>query len=186
MTKKGRTVSGGELSLWQKVVQGIRPWHEENPEPTVQAAIPIKQAIKKRAVQTAVQSSEPSTPINDIKTLDGKTDRKLSQGKLPIEATLDLHGMTQTQAHQALDGFVMRSYQSGKRCILVITGKGSRDQDDDGFLSERRERGVLRSRLPDWLAMAPFNDIVLKHVSAHRKHGGDGAFYIYLKNSRKS
>lgn len=100
---------------------------------------------------------------------------------MPIEATLDLHGMTQSAAHIRLEEFILRAYHMDKRCVLVITGKGSRQGHDGYILSERSEKGVLRSRLPDWLGQAPLSGIVLKCVAAHPKHGGGGAFYIYLK-----
>ena len=187
MTKKGRNLKDGEISLWQKMVRGMTPWHD-TPAPHVQSPppkCPKKQANTANTPHFAAPSA-PITPQNFPQTLDRRTDDKLRRGKMPIEAVLDLHGMTQEQAHMALDRFVMASYQAGKRCVLVITGKGSRDAHDDGYVvSERREKGVLRARLPDWLAMKPLSEIVLKHVPAARGHGGDGAFYIYLKNNKK-
>lgn len=187
MTKKGRSLQDGEISLWQKMVRGMTPWHD-TPAPNVQSQ-PPKRPKKQANIPDAPQFAAPSVPMtspNLPQTLDRRTDDKLRRGKMPIEAVLDLHGMTQEQAHMALDRFILGSYQAGKRCVLVITGKGSRDAAEAGYVvSERREKGVLKARLPDWLAMMPLRDIVLKHVSAAKTHGGDGAFYIYLKNNRK-
>ncbi|PCI01881.1 MAG: smr domain-containing protein [Alphaproteobacteria bacterium] len=190
MSNKGRNLNDGELSLWRKFVQGVSAWKDtesETQEFQSSQAKPtsIKNTRSKPAKALPARSKPSSSIAPSVKTLDRRTDEKLSKGKMPIEATLDLHGMTQAQAHNTLERFLVGAHQSGKRCVLVITGKGSGKIHDDHIVSERREKGVLRSRLPDWLAMSPLNAIVLKHVSATQKHGGGGAFYIYLKNNRK-
>lgn len=181
MANKGRTPNNDELSLWQKVVKGVTPWRDEPQPASLSPSQKTKKISKKTAVSYAMQDSQKPTIS---KNLDRRTEEKLTKGKMPIESTLDLHGMTQNQAHKTLNDFLTRSYQSGKRCVLVITGKGSGKHNEDGIVSERREKGVLRARLPDWLAMNPLNHIVLRHVPAHQKHGGSGAFYIYLKSNK--
>jgi DNA-nicking Smr family endonuclease len=187
MSKKGRFISGEEKSLWQRFVQDINPWHDDGTK--IEAISVTKKqgdkTLSKHEKHHTQNLSGNSPESAGPQTLDRKTDIKLSKGKMPIEATLDLHGMTQREAHERLDHFIMRSFSDGKRCVLVITGKGSRDVTDGHFISERREKGVLKSRLPEWLAMSPLHNIVLKHIPAHQKHGGSGAFYIYLKNNRK-
>lgn len=189
MAGKGRRPDGGETSLWQKMMQGVNPWHKDTgltqDAPDTMAKKREKPVVDapqlSRKIQAAPGPLMPSAP----KILDRKTEQKLVRGKMPIEAILDLHGMTQDMAHRHLDRFITQSYHAGKRCVLVITGKGSLDHQGDVLVSERRERGVLKARLPDWLAMTPLSDVVLKHTPATSKHGGGGAFYIYLKNNTK-
>ena len=186
MANKGRNINTGELSLWQKMTQGIKSWHRDDvevPKPSPrEPSKGVPQPPRNRYIA-------PSKNVNTSETeqqLDRRTHEKLSRGKMPIEAMIDLHGMTQDQAFNNLSGFLLNAHQSGKRCVLVITGKGSRDLHDGGIVSERREKGVLRSRLPEWLKSPILKDIILKHVRATQKHGGDGAFYVYIKNRNKS
>ena len=107
-------------------------------------------------------------PVLDRPTLD-----KLSKGRLPIEGRVDLHGMTQSQAHALLLSFLQRAHASGGRYVLVITGKGF---SSDG-------NGVLKRQVPAWLSTPPFRALVSSHDLAARNHGGEGALYIRLRKS---
>lgn len=111
------------------------------------------------------------------------THRKMMRGKLAPEARIDLHGMTLSQAHPRLNDFIRGAHARGLRLVLVITGKG-RDRDDEGPIPIRR--GVLRHQVPAWLAAPPLGAMVLEVRPAHRRHGGDGAYYVYLRRSGQS
>ena len=113
--------------------------------------------------------------------MDSSAFRKLKKGKLRPEVKVDLHGMTADAAHAALTGFLFRAHSSGKRLILVITGKG-RPGTDDGPIPSRP--GVLRRNLPEWLSRPPLNSVVQEWTEAHLRHGGSGAFYVYLRRPR--
>lgn len=114
--------------------------------------------------------------------VDAATERRLSRGKQVPEARIDLHGMNRDQARQALTGFLLSARGRGLRLVLVITGKG-RNRPDDGLAVPSRP-GALRNDLPQWLQMAPLNGMVLDLRLAHRRHGGAGAYYIYLRRNR--
>ena len=104
--------------------------------------------------------------------LDRKTSERFRKGQRRIEASLDLHGMTQDEAHPALHDFIKRAYAGGKRCVLVITGKGA-----DG-------EGVLKRMAPEWLAQSAVKDLILKTAPAQPRDGGEGALYILLRRKR--
>jgi DNA-nicking Smr family endonuclease len=89
--------------------------------------------------------------------------------------------MTQDRAHSALTGFVLRAHREDKRLVLVITGKG-RDSDEGDIMPVRR--GVLRHQVPHWLSVPPLSGIVLQVTPAHLRHGGGGAYYVYLRRHR--
>jgi DNA-nicking Smr family endonuclease len=129
------------------------PVREERPAPVA------RQAVKPIAKPQAPQ-------------LDGSTERKLNRGLLAIDATLDLHGMTQTQAHTALDRFVARQIGTPARVLLIVTGKGKGGD------------GVLKRLMPEWLMAGPYASRILKIASAARNHGGGGAFYVMLRRKR--
>ena len=112
--------------------------------------------------------------------MDRKRFVQMSRGKLAPEARIDLHGLTLAEAHPRLTAFILRAHASGARLVLVITGKG-RDRDDGGPIPMRP--GALRHQLPHWLAQPPLRAIVLQVSEAHLKHGGSGAFYVYLRRN---
>lgn len=113
--------------------------------------------------------------------MDQKAYGKLRRGKLRPEARIDLHGMTLAQAQPTLIGFILRAQTEGKRLVLVITGKG-KAVPDDGPIPVRR--GILRHAVPQWLRSAPLDRAVLQISEAHAKHGGGGAYYVYLRRQR--
>jgi len=124
--------------------------------------------------------------------LDRRKAERLRRGRLPIDATLDLHGMNRTAAHQALGGFLAISQARGHRCVLVITGKGlgkgaSKDPWSDarwgGDFGET-SGGVLRRQVPLWLNQPPNRARVLAFDFAQPRHGGLGALYVLLRRTR--
>ncbi|MGR3572371.1 Smr/MutS family protein [Brevirhabdus sp.] len=113
--------------------------------------------------------------------MDKRAYTRLRRGKILPEARLDLHGMTLAQAHPALTSFILRAQAQGKRLVLVITGKGKRAHEP-GPIPVRT--GVLKHQVPVWLAQPPLAQAVLQISAAHLKHGGGGAFYVYLRRQR--
>lgn len=105
--------------------------------------------------------------------LDRRTALRLKRGQLPIEARLDLHGLTQAVAHRELASFVARASTAGKRVLLIITGKGTKEGT-----------GVLRAAVPRWLTEAALRPSVLAMAPAQPKDGGDGALYLLLRRAR--
>lgn len=115
------------------------------------------------------------------KRIDAKTKRRLTRGRTPIDATLDLHGMRQHEAHGALSHFVASAFARGRRNLLVITGKGVRRTDFAQF----EQKGVLRYRVPQWLDEPHMRPMIAGVEGAGQSHGGEGALYIRLKRNSK-
>ena len=114
--------------------------------------------------------------------VDRRTADRLRKGQMEIEARVDLHGLRQDQAQLSLQRFIRSAYASGKRCVLVITGKGAgvdgkRDPLNSGY-------GVIKQNVPIWLYEGDLRTIVLKHVQAQPKDGGSGALYVLLRRQR--
>jgi DNA-nicking Smr family endonuclease len=112
--------------------------------------------------------------------VDKRTAQRLKRGRLDVEARLDLHGHTQAEAHPALDAFLAGAQSSGKRCVLIVTGKGRARQTDieTGF---ERPTGVLKDMVPHWLNQAPNRARILSFTHAREADGGSGALYVLLK-----
>lgn len=189
MSNKGRTPDEKELGLWNRFVSGIKPIvgtnkkDQDAPE-TLKSKVIKEPRVRNNNIAFTPQSTPISPKTNE---LDGHIRKKMRKGTMQVDAILDLHDKNQDQAYQALVGFVTRAFQSNNRCVLVITGKGTRSKAETGFWSSKKDGvGILKSRLPEWVATPPLNDMVLRAQLAHKNHGGDGAFYLYLKNKHKT
>ena len=112
--------------------------------------------------------------------IDKKLQKRIRRGKAAPQARIDLHGMTADAARGALTAFLFRAHASGKRLVLVITGKGRSGSELDVIPSRT---GVLRRSLPEWCRRPPLSDIVQDIAESHRRHGGSGAFYVYLRRA---
>jgi len=115
--------------------------------------------------------------------LDGRTDERLRRGLIAPNAKLDLHGFTERDAHHALLLFLRTAQARRHRLVLVVTGKGARVAPDAPFDMELnyRARGVLKAVVPRWLREPSFAAIIAGARTAHIRHGGEGALYIYLR-----
>jgi DNA-nicking Smr family endonuclease len=102
--------------------------------------------------------------------------RQVARGRLSIDAVLDLHGMRQSEAERATAAFFARALQRGYRVLLVITGKGSTPGHEG--------RGVLRKRFLDGIEFGLYGPRIASVQPAHQRHGGGGAFYVFLKAAR--
>lgn len=144
------------------------------PAPVVAAPVAEKPILyTAKAPRGLPPSPKPAAaPKPQAPGLDGATERKLTRGLLEIDATIDLHGMTQAQAHSTLDRFVGRHVNQASRVLLVVTGKGKGGD------------GVLKRQMPEWLMAGPYASRILRIVTAARGHGGGGAFYVLLRRKR--
>ena len=128
-------------------------------------------APKVRAACRPSRAERPAVPAKrEPGRLDTKDLRRIARGRTPIEGRLDLHGMTREAARARLLDFLSMSRATGRRTVLVITGKGS-----------LAGQGVLRREVPLWLATAPFAALVAAVDEARREHGGEGALYVRLR-----
>lgn len=116
--------------------------------------------------------------------IDRRTQLRLKRGQVPIEGRIDLHGLSRERAHAGLNAFLARQAALGRRCVLVITGKGRPDWQRPDWGSEERETGVIRRALPGWLRDHPNKDRVLAFATAQPQDGGAGAWYVLLRRRR--
>jgi DNA-nicking Smr family endonuclease len=106
--------------------------------------------------------------------MEEKTRRKLGRGLVEIDAKIDLHGMRQERAHDALVGFLRHAQSQGHRIVIVVTGKGKAGE----------ARGVLRYAVPGWLSRPDLRELVVGFEEAGRRHGGEGALYVRIRRPR--
>ncbi len=186
-----------ELELWKRVARTTDRLHPKMPEidlkpenalmspkSTEKSDVPRFKIGQKVNGKTSPQKSLPGVPNQDANSqvqMDRKAFDRLKRGKLKPQGTIDLHGMTLNQAQPALTAFIVSSFAKDRRLVLVITGKG-KEKSDLGPIPERP--GVLRRNVPHWLQTPPLAQMVLQVTHAHGRHGGDGAYYVYLRRRR--
>lgn len=193
-----RRPSEEELALWHEVARRVVPLSGRAvapPAPAVGAIERKAAAIKAEAGPLRPAPAPPSGPLSvppgrraPVAGLDHRLAERLRRGRLPIEGRIDLHGLTQAEAHRALDAFLASAQRCGKRCVLVITGKGG-DRAQSASVPGARfglpeGRGVLRELVPRWLGEGANARRVLAIASAQPRHGGAGALYVYLRRPR--
>ena len=145
------------------------------------AAFKIGQSVGTKTARSSTLSAITNPyPVAALQ-MDQKAFTRLRRGKIAPESRIDLHGMTLQQAHPELIGFILRTHAAGHRLVLVITGKGKPGRDVDVIPCRT---GVLKHKVPQWLRLAPVSSCVLEIAEAHLKHGGGGAFYVYLRRKR--
>ncbi len=189
-----KPTAGEDKALWEHVAASVRPLRgkkaagrgpEEQQDHAPPAAKPAgkktppariatpQKCTREVGTATSKRSGSISSPAVPAKTagFDRATQDKLRKGKLDIEGRIDLHGMTQDEAWQALGRFVARAFKQHKRTLLVITGKGRVSTGG----------GVLRRMLPLWVQSGDLATQVLACTPATIKDGGDGAFYLRLR-----
>ena len=194
-TRRSRRPSTDERALWRLAMRDTEPLQgrEIAPEPPV-ATVPIVPAPAPIAAVAAPIISRKTVPkplsLQPLSTrrgapvpgLDRRTSERLRKGQLPIEARIDLHGMTQERARAALDHFIASAVDRGLRAVLVITGKGS------GGWSEpwsTPRSGILRANVPRWLHEQPNGPLILAFSEAQPQDGGGGALYVLLRRRRE-
>jgi DNA-nicking Smr family endonuclease len=178
--RRRRGLAPAEAELWQRAMTGVTPLRRAPPRRAAVPAPADPAPAPAASVETVAQtgSSVPAlpaaapAPVRSGPGLDRRTLERMRRGVLPIAARVDLHGLTQIEAHAVLDAFLARAAATGARLLLVITGKGSHGD------------GVLRRLVPRWIQAGAQARRVLRIEPAHARHGGGGALYVYLRRDR--
>nr|WP_321455188.1 Smr/MutS family protein [uncultured Cohaesibacter sp.] len=201
------SLSRKDIRLWQKVAATVEPLEGRSAElkALIEALDTKKQlnldnqpdakhpvqrrasaaelnALKEAGIRgnNAIPTSNSLLPLTGI---DRKEKKRIVRGVLAIDARLDLHGMTQREAHSALFGFLKSCHQQNHKHVLVITGKGSRGERETYSIG--KEKGVLRRVVPKWLSEPDIRSIIVGFEEAHPTLGGSGALHIRLRRRNK-
>lgn len=168
--------------LWETVAKTAKPLAGKKlqaEELSVFAELMAQDAVKKPAEKSLAPVAETNAPKKKLSALkempihafDKPTHRKISKGRVDIEARIDLHGLTQNDAYELLYGFLLGAHARGLKHVMVITGKGR------SFGSE----GVLKQAVPHWFSTPLFRLLVSAYEDAAHHHGGHGALYVRLR-----
>jgi DNA-nicking Smr family endonuclease len=184
-----RQLSDEEEALWAGFTRAIKPLKPAKPgaKTTLTSSTTPPAANAPAPSQTRshpVTPRETPRPSPPLAPLGRRLKQRVARGREPIEARLDLHGMTQQQAHAALLRFLHRAQASGVKTALVVTGKGLRKSSSDAEHDAGHRPGVLKRQVPMWLALPEFRRLVVGFDDAHVGHGGEGALYVRLRRGK--
>jgi DNA-nicking Smr family endonuclease len=174
-----------EDELWAKAVAGVRPVDPGGgtapppPPPAAEGAVwdPELEAVD--ALRALISGDAPFD-ISDtdefiegwVTGIDAGIVAKLRRGEFAVQGYLDLHGMTREEAKGAVDDFLRRARQAGKRCVLLVHGRGTHSRD---------QLPVIKDALRTWLSTHRFGRHVLAFATARPQDGGAGAVYVLLR-----
>jgi DNA-nicking Smr family endonuclease len=156
--------------LWREAMRSVTPLRGRAVAISPAPRTPAPVAVEKRHEAPAVRFPA----LDHFSGIDRANAERLKRGLHPIEARLDLHGKTQAEAHHALVAFIHSSSDAGRRCVLVITGRGFGPSGP----------GVLKSAVPRWLEEVGLRGKILAIAPAQPRDGGAGALYLLLRRRR--
>jgi DNA-nicking Smr family endonuclease len=187
-----RSLSDEERELFESTMRDSAPL-EKASRPHKRHAPPKPPAPTKAREKTPEPDRAQTQQRHTRRTIgiDGNTAERLRRGQLEPQARLDLHGMSERDAHRALVTFVRAARARKFRLLLVVTGKGAGSKTKHGIETEfdlgldMRARGILRILTPRWLREPGLAEAVADVREAHRRHGGSGALYVYLRKGEE-
>ena len=181
--RRSRALTADEHELWSHVTRSVAPLRRRRPAPKPEAGAEEPEPPAPRPMPSVpvmrTPAARPAPRSPGLAPIDRRLKQKLARGREAIDRSIDLHGLTQAEAHAALVRFLRSARAEGARLVLVITGKGGRSDD---FTADR---GVLRRQVPLWLRSAELRDAVIGFDWAHAAHGGEGALYVRIRRKRE-
>jgi DNA-nicking Smr family endonuclease len=182
-----RQLSDEDRALWTGFARSIKPLRQSGnaAPPPAKGTAPVQAAPSGEAAKPPrkprlpmPRTPPPVAKPPPLEPLGRRLKQRVARGRDPIDARIDLHGLTQMEAHAALLRFLQRAQADGARIALVVTGKGSGGRGAAG------EPGVLRRQVPMWLALPEFRPLIVGFEDAHANHGGQGALYLRLRRAQ--
>ena len=182
LRRRQRQLTDDERRLWRLAMRDTEPLHSPEqaqpkppdlPRPVSRSTLSKQDQLQSEPAKPATARHKPSEldrqrPVD----IDRRSWQRLKRGNIALDGRIDLHGLTQAQAHERLNGFIMAMQARGCRTVLVITGMG---QSGDG---------ILRQMVPRWLNEPGNRQRIVTFTQAQLRHGGAGALYVLLKKRR--
>jgi DNA-nicking Smr family endonuclease len=175
VSRRPRGLSEDERVLWSTITRSIAPLKgRKRAEDAAEIAPAETRSTARPAASPAATPPRRTTPP-PLAPIDRRTKQRLARGATEIGGRLDLHGLTQAEAHAALARFLHGAQARDVKVVLVITGKGGSDGEG---------RGVLKRQVPMWLEGAELRSLVIGYDNAGIGHGGAGALYVRVRRGR--
>ena len=180
MKNRQPDISDEDLSVWNNELKTVQKTKQPEEPPSAPLYInEITPTIKYQNIPNIYRLNYLRT--GDLSALDGQSAKRAKRCEYKVEGVLDLHGKTESIAYEEVFNFIKQSYLQNKRCVLIITGKGLSQNDDEDIFSQK---GKLKERTPVWLNSEQLRPLILGFIHPLERLGGSGALYIILRKKR--
>tara|TARA_Y100001970_G_C14091917_1_gene780500 strand:+ start:492 stop:1034 length:543 start_codon:yes stop_codon:yes gene_type:complete len=177
-----------EEDFFLKKMKGVIPIAKKNIIKKEIKKIPKTIKLTKKTIKNQPTKVLSNNKKTEYKTEPQTTNKKLRRGKINIDKKVDFHGNTLAEAEIIFNQTVIDSYNNSKRCILFITGKGlgiNKKNEGEYYLKKPKLfYGKIRTSFFSWIKKDEVSKYILNVEQAKIEHGGDGAFYVYLRKRK--
>ena len=173
--------------VFLKQMKGVSPIKKNNrikkEDPKTNHKSGKKNIVKKQEVITpnvskVIKNSEFSLEKIDLK-------KGIKKGSFHIDKKIDFHGKSLLESEEQFNNTIIESYNSGQRCLLFVTGKGLfKSKNYEESYKPKLYHGIIRASFVEWAGSKKFSKYILSFEQASIEHGGDGAFYVYLRKNK--
>lgn len=169
--KDSKQLSEDDISIWKKVARTVTP-NQRRKEIFENLLGGLTAPSKDKGPYIRVQPNRKAMRCVSLPPLEPSMDKKMRKGRVQIDRKIDLHDKTRIEAEEILSQAIRNAYINGQRHLLVVTGKGP------------RLNGVLRGLFPDWINSSELRPMISAYSQAHLRHGGTGAWYVFIKRKK--
>ena len=173
--------------IFLKQMKGVSPIKKNNrikkEDPKINYKFGKKNIVKKPEViipniNTLIKNNEFSLEKIDLK-------KGIKKGSFHIDKKIDFHGKSLLESEELFNNIIIESYNSGQRCLLFVTGKGLfKSKNYEESYRPKLYHGIIRASFIEWARSKKFSKYILSFEQASIEHGGDGAFYVYLRKNK--
>ncbi len=176
-----------EEDFFIKQMRGVKPLKKNN-RVIKENSVPKKKTLQKsQTTKTKKEIKKLIKPTQqpgfDLQKINLK--KSIKKGFFKINKKVDFHGLSLLESEEIFITTISQCYEKGLRCLLFITGKGlyksTHHQNEE---SPKLYHGVIRSAFTDWVKSKKLSKFILSYENASIEHGGDGAFYVYLRKKK--
>ena len=173
--------------VFLKQMKGVSPIKKNNRIKKEDFKTIYKSGKKNIPKQKKIITSNVNTEKKNSEFFLEKIDLKkgIKKGSFNIDKKIDFHGRSLLESEDLFNNTIIESYNSGQRCLLFVTGKGlykSKNYEESD--KPKLYHGIIRSSFVEWASSKKFSKYILSFEQASIEHGGDGAFYVYLRKNK--
>lgn len=174
-----RNLTSEEQALWATLTRSVKPLRPGVRMASLPAT-PVKTMGTTGLTTPSIQLPAAAPARTPAATLDSGWERRIRNGNLMPDMSIDLHGHSLAAAHARLNQALAAAWARDARIMLVVTGKPPKTaQSGNGT-----RRGAIRGEIGHWLETSSYADRIASVRIAHQRHGGEGALYVILRRKK--
>jgi DNA-nicking Smr family endonuclease len=173
--------------VFLKQMKGVSPIKKNNrinkEDPKTNYKFGKENIVKQKKVITPNVSTVTKKSEFFLEKIDLK--KGIKKGSFHIDKKIDFHGKSLLESEEQFNNTIIESYNSGQRCLLFVTGKGLfKSKNYEESYKPKLYHGIIRASFIEWVRSKKFSKYILSFEQASIEHGGDGAFYVYLRKNK--